>query len=62
MHSWFWPCVLAWVASMALGGWLASRKGRSPEEGLMVGVLLGPIGPLVAALLPAQAPRSPEHL
>jgi hypothetical protein len=36
----------------ALGLWLADRKLRSSAEGLLLGVLLGPLGVLIEAALP----------
>ena len=36
--------------------WVASQKGRSAGEGFVLGLLFGPLGVLVEALLPARKP------
>jgi len=36
----------------ALGGWVAIQKRREPYEGAILGILFGPVGVLVEALLP----------
>lgn len=43
--------LLAWPP---LGGWVAAQKGRPIGEGVLLGLLFGPIGVLIAALLPAD--------
>ena len=40
------------VVSVPLGAWAAIAKGRSPFEGAVFGLILGPLGVLVVALLP----------
>lgn len=46
----------AWVVAFgALGGYVSVQVDRDPAEGLILGVLFGPLGVLVAALLPAQS-------
>jgi len=42
-------CVFA-----ALGGWISAQKYRDPIEGAVLGGLFGPLGCLIAALLPTQ--------
>lgn len=55
-------CVLCAVA----GQYISTAKGRSPNEGAALGLLLGPIGLLIAVLMPtrdaraAEPPRQPE--
>ena len=44
--------VCAFFGSAALGGLIAESKRRRPTEGMMLGLLLGPIGVIVAAMLP----------
>lgn len=46
----------AWAASAIFGTMIGWQKGR-PIEGLAFGLLLGPIGMLLAALLPAVPNR-----
>lgn len=41
-----------WIAFPALGFYVAKQKGRSIVEGIILGVLFGPLGVLVEALLP----------
>jgi len=49
----FWCCVIAWVVVFGcLGYWVADQCGRSPNEGLVLGVLFGAFGVLIEALLP----------
>jgi hypothetical protein len=36
------------------GAWIAAAKGRSKTEGLILGLLFGPLGCLIEALLPAE--------
>jgi hypothetical protein len=43
------------VAFGGLGAWIASQKGRAGGEGLALGLLFGPLGVLVEALLPTVA-------
>jgi hypothetical protein len=55
---------LAWVMSAAvwivyaggIGWYVASAKGRAGLEGIILGILAGPVGWLVVALLPADIP------
>jgi hypothetical protein len=42
------------VAFGGLGGWVATQKQRSALEGLVLGLLFGPLGVLVEALLPQR--------
>jgi hypothetical protein len=46
--------VAASAAFAGLGYYVADQKGRSPAEGLLLGLLFGPLGCLIEALLPAQ--------
>jgi hypothetical protein len=50
--------LLAWSLFAGLGYYVAIQKGRPPAEGLVLGLLFGPLGCLVAALLPGQDRRS----
>jgi hypothetical protein len=36
-----------------LGCWISSEKGREPAEGIFLGLLFGPLGCLIAVLMPA---------
>lgn len=44
-------CVLS-----VLGAWVAAEKERAPGEGAVLGLLFGPLGVLIEALLPNGAP------
>jgi len=44
--------ILIWCALGYAGGWIAARKGYPPKLGVVVGVLFGPLGLIVGALLP----------
>lgn len=49
----FLVAVLAWAIVFGwLGGWVASQTGRSTTEAWLLGVLFGPLGILIALLLP----------
>jgi hypothetical protein len=54
---WIIGVVAAWIAAGLLGGWVATQKGRRAAEGLALGVLFGPFGVIVEALLPNVAPE-----
>ncbi len=43
---------LVWCACGFAGGWIAAKKGYSARSGILVGIFAGPLGLLVAALLP----------
>jgi hypothetical protein len=43
----------AWVAFVGLGAYVASQKRRSLTEGLILGLLFGPIGAIVEGLFAA---------
>jgi hypothetical protein len=45
--------VLTWLCA-SVGRRLAEQKGRSPDEGYWLGMLLGSAGLLVEMLLPSQ--------
>jgi hypothetical protein len=44
--------LLIWAASLAGGWFLARSKGRLPWEGLILALILGPIGLLIELVLP----------
>lgn len=51
------------LVSAPIGGWVASTKGRPVAEGVVLGLLLGLLGPVVEALLPPGPPagaRGPD--
>src|SRR4051812_44233882 len=39
-----------------LGAWIAGQKGRAGGEGFALGLIFGPLGVLITALLPTVAP------
>jgi hypothetical protein len=47
--------VLAWIFA-AFGAYVAKEKGRSPNEGIVFGLLLGPFGVIAVACLPTREP------
>lgn len=50
--------VVAVVATLVfgcLGAWISALKGRDWSEGFCLGFLFGPLGCLIAALMPAQS-------
>jgi hypothetical protein len=44
--------VIYFLLFALLGVYISTAKGRSPGEGLILGVILGPIGLLIDACLP----------
>lgn len=49
-----------WFIFGILGAWISSQKGRSGGEGFALGCLFGPIGALIAALLPGLPQPVPQ--
>jgi hypothetical protein len=49
--------VAAWLICAGLGSYVAVQKGRGGFEGFFFGLLLGPLGVLIAALMPASPVR-----
>jgi hypothetical protein len=49
---WIVGVIVVWLSSGALGAWVAFQKGRGASEGFTLGVLFGPFGVLIEALLP----------
>lgn len=47
------PGIVGWIVFGFLGGYIAAHKGYPPKWGIVAGVLLGPIGIVIAAVLPA---------
>lgn len=57
----FWVLAIIVITSLgALGVWVAAQKGRAPLEGLILGVLFGPLGVIVEGLLPVGMPEEEE--
>ena len=52
--------LLVWGLLGGVGSWIATQKGRSGAEGFVLGVLLGPIGWIIEALLPQQTSHRPQ--
>jgi hypothetical protein len=50
--------LLAWTGLVGLGAYVAAQKGRPRAEGALLGLLFGPLGCLVVALLP-EPPHGP---
>lgn len=51
---------LWWVACAGLGSYVSAEKGRGPAEGFVLGLLFGPLGVVVALLLPTVATLYPR--
>lgn len=49
-----------WLACAGLGGYVSAQKGRNPGEGVVLGLLFGPLGVVVALLLPTVATLYPR--
>jgi hypothetical protein len=46
----------AWSLFVLLAAYVAGHKGRDPLEGVLFGLLMGPLGLLIVALMPARRP------
>ncbi len=44
--------IFVWFLCACFGAWVACQKNRSGHEGFFLGVLFGPFGVLIEALLP----------
>jgi hypothetical protein len=54
--------VLVLLLLAVLGGWVAAQRDRSIVEGLILGLLYGPLGVIVEALLPlGSRPPAPAE-
>lgn len=53
--AWMFGAAVAWLVLACIGGYVSKQKGREPAEGFILSALLGPLGLLVAALLPNRA-------
>jgi hypothetical protein len=51
--------VSVWLAFGVAGYYVAGQKRRSTAEGFWMGVLFGPLGVLIEALLPTITPEKP---
>lgn len=51
--------VIIWIICAVLGGMIGSSKGRG-GAGVALGLLLGPIGVLIVAFLPANTAKAEE--
>jgi hypothetical protein len=58
---WVVAAIVVWASYAGLGARIASQKDREPIEGLLLGLLCGPIGALVEALLPQGSSRRGSH-
>jgi hypothetical protein len=60
-HWWAVIAGAAWSSFAVLGGYISCQTGRPVAEGITLGLLFGPVGAIVAALLPGTvrtaAPR-----
>ena len=59
---WITIVVVQAVVCGALGAYVSAAKNRDAAEGLILGVLLGVIGVLIAALLPTVANEPKRRL
>lgn len=51
--------VLVWILFVGLGAYISTQKNRQAIEGVLLALLFGPLGLIVAALLPTKAPAAP---
>lgn len=45
-----------WMSFGLLGLWVSTQKHRNPFEGFILGFVFGPLGVLIAALVPSVSP------
>lgn len=50
--AWMFGAGLAWIAFALVGAYVSKAKGREAAEGFLLSAFLGPLGLLLAALLP----------
>src|SRR5437588_52348 len=50
---------IVWIIFGCLGAWIANQKHRDGGEGFILGLLFGPIGCLIEAILPNGAAPPP---
>lgn len=61
MDGLFVVVAIGWLTMAALGAWVADQKFRSMAEGFVLGLLFGPLGVIVEALLPRPQPPGPPR-
>lgn len=45
--------IVVWIVVFGgLGYYISTQKGREPAEGMILGAIFGPLGAIIAALLP----------
>ena len=54
--------LIIWIIMVWVGGSISHGKGRSKNEGQALGCLLGPLGVIIAAVMPAKAGALDELL
>jgi hypothetical protein len=59
--DWAIVIIVGWTALAFLGGWVANQKGRDPGEGVLLGILFGPLGVVVEGLLPDGKPLEKDR-
>jgi len=52
--------MIVWLVFACLGAWVASQKRREPVEGFFLGLLFGPFGCLIEAVLPTLTKKEAE--
>jgi hypothetical protein len=55
----FAAIVVTWLVIMAVTGWLAGRRGRDDGLWAVIGLLLGPVAPVLLLLLPRRERTGP---
>lgn len=58
----FLVLITACILSGFLGSWVSIQNNRPSEEGFLLGLLLGPFGCLLAALLPVLSDEDRDQL
>jgi hypothetical protein len=53
---WLIVLLIGWCSFVGFGWYIAIQKDRSPVEGILLGLLFGPLGCLVLALFPNGDP------
>jgi hypothetical protein len=59
--AWLLALLAAFVLHGLVGGYIAGEKNRSPGEGFVLGFALGPLGLLVAVLMPTKPAPKPSR-
>jgi hypothetical protein len=59
--AWMFGLGLGWLLLCGVGAYVSNAKHRPGAEGFILTLILGPLGVLIAALMPTEEPPKPER-